>query len=62
MALVEIGGVVINTNNLISFKVTRKKDTYFLKLLMLNGTGYNISYENPDHLLRDVKKIENATK
>lgn len=60
--LLDIGGVVINLDNLVSFKVDSKKDAYFLQIFMLDGTGYNIAYDNVEHLLRDIKSIQDATK
>ena len=60
--LLDIGGIVINLDNLVSFKIDVKKDTYFLQIFMLDGTGYNIAYDNVEHLLMDVKSIQDATK
>lgn len=58
MSFLDIGGVVININHLTSFKITKKANTYYLKLFMLDGRGYNVSYENVEHLMFDVKQIE----
>ena len=58
-SFLQVGGIVININHLTSFKVTQKGKTYYLKLFMLDGRGYNISYENVEHLIYDVKQIEN---
>ena len=58
MDFLDVGGVVINVNHLTSFKITKKGKIYYLKLFMLDGRGYNISYENVEHLLHDVKQIE----
>ncbi len=60
--LLDIGGIVINLDNLVSFKVDSKKDVYYLQIFMLDGTGYNIAYDNVEHMLRDIKSIQNATK
>ena len=60
--LLDIGGVVINLDNLVSFKVDTKKDVYYLQIFMLDGTGYNIAYDNIEHFLRDIKTIQDATK
>lgn len=60
--LLDIGGVVINVNNLISFKVEKKRKTYYLKIFMLDGSIYNVAYDNPEHLLRDISFIQEATK
>ena len=60
--LLDIGGIVINLENLVSFKVKTERDRYILQLFMLDGTGYNVSYENIDHFLGDVKAIQEATK
>lgn len=60
--LLDIGGIVINVNNLVSFKVEKKRRTYCLKIFMLDGTLYNVSYDNPEHLLRDINFIQEATK
>ena len=60
--LLDIGGIVINLDNLISFKIETKKDVYYLQIFMLDGTGYNIAYDNVEHLLRDIKTIQDATK
>lgn len=58
--LLDIGGIVINLDNLVSFKVDTKKDKYFLQIFMLDGTGYNVEYSNLEHLLRDIKTIQKA--
>lgn len=60
--LLDIGGIVINLDNLVSFKVDTQKDKYILQLFMLDGTGYNVSYENLEHFLSDIKSIQEATK
>ena len=60
--LLDIGGIVINVNNLVSFKVDKRRRTYYLKLFMLDGSAFNVAYENVEHLLRDIGFIENATK
>ena len=60
--LLDIGGIVINLENLVSFKVDSNKNIYYLQIFMLDGTGYNIAYDNIEHMLRDIKKIEEATK
>ena len=57
----EIGGIVINLNNMLSFKVDIKDNIYYLQILMINNSGYNIAYENVEHLLNDIKKIVDAT-
>lgn len=59
--LLDIGGIVINLDNLVSFKIDTKKKAYYLQIFMLDGTGYNIAYDNVEHLLRDVKAIQKAT-
>ena len=59
--LLDIGGVVINLDNLVSFKIDIKNKVYYLQIFMLDGTGYNIAYENVEHLLRDIKSIQDAT-
>ena len=60
--LLDIGGVVINLDNLVSFKIDNNKDVYYLQIFMLDGTGYNIAYDNIEHMLRDIKAIQDATK
>lgn len=60
--LLDIGGIVINLDNLVSFKVDTQKDKYILQLFMLDGTGYNVSYENLEHFLSDIKSIQEVTK
>lgn len=60
--LLDIGGIVINVNNLVSFKVDKRRRTYYLKLFMLDGSAFNVAYDNVEHLLRDINFIENATK
>lgn len=60
--LLDIGGIVINVNNLVSFKVDKRRRTYYLKLFMLDGSAFNVAYDNVEHLLRDISFIENATK
>ena len=60
--LLDIGGIVINLDNLVSFKIDTKKNTYYLQIFMLDGSGYNIAYDNVEHLLRDVNTIQQATK
>ena len=60
--LLDIGGIVINLDNLVSFKIDVKGKVYYRQIFMLDGTGYNIAYENVEHLLRDIKTIQNATK
>ncbi len=60
--LLDIGGIVINVNNLVSFKVDKRRRTYYLKLFMLDGSAFNVAYDNVEHLLRDIGFIENATK
>jgi hypothetical protein len=60
--LLDIGGIVINLDNLVSFKIDNNKDVYYLQIFMLDGTGYNIAYDNIEHMLRDIKSIQNATK
>jgi len=57
----EIGGIVINLNNMLSFKVDIKDNIYYLQILMINNSGYNIAYENVEHLLIDIKRIVDAT-
>ena len=59
--LLEIGGIVINLNNMLSFKVDIKNNIYYLQIFMVNNSGYNIAYENVEHLLNDIKRIVNAT-
>ncbi len=60
--LLDIGGIVINVNNLVSFKVDKKRRTYYLKIFMLDGSAYNVAYDNVEHLLRDINFIQQATK
>lgn len=60
--LIDVGGIVINLDNLVSFKIDTKKNVYYLQIFMLDGTGYNIAYDNVEHLLRDIKSIEKATR
>lgn len=60
--LLDIGGVVINLNNLVSFKIDTKGRLFYLQILMMDGTLYNIEYSNKEHLLNDIKAIQNATK
>lgn len=60
--LLDIGGIVINVNNLVSFKVDKRRSTYYLKIFMLDGSAYNIAYDNTEHLLRDINFIQEATK
>ena len=57
MNFLDIGGIVINIDHITSFKITKKGKVFYLKLYMLDGRGYNISYENVEHLLYDVKQI-----
>ena len=59
--LLDIGGIVLNLDNLVSFKVDVKDDTYYLQIFMVDESGYNIAYENVEHLLNDIKKIVDAT-
>ena len=59
--LLDIGGIVINLDNLVSFKVETTKDKYYLQIFMLDGTGYNISYDNVEHFLSDINTIKKAT-
>ena len=59
--LLEIGGIVINLNNMLSFKVDIKNNIYYLQIFMINNTGYNIAYENVEHLLNDIKTLVDAT-
>lgn len=60
--LLDIGGIVINLDNLVSFKVDTSNKVYYLQIFMIDGTGYNIAYENFDHFMRDIKAIQDATK
>ena len=60
--LLDIGGIVLNLDNLVSFKIDTKKSVYYLQIFMVDGSGYNIAYENVEHLLRDVKQIQDATR
>ena len=60
--LLDIGGVVINLDNLVSFKVDTGHSVYYLQIFMVDGSGYNIAYENVEHLLNDIKQIVDATK
>lgn len=60
--LLDIGGIVINLDNLVSFKIDIKDNTYYLQIFMVDETGYNIAYDNVEHLINDIKKIENATR
>ncbi len=62
MNFLDIGGIVINIDHITSFKITKKGKVFYLKLYMLDGRGYNISYENVEHLLYDVKQIGMRTK
>lgn len=59
--LLDIGGIVLNLDNLVSFKVDVKDSVYYLQIFMVDQSGYNIAYENVEHLLNDMKKIVNAT-
>ena len=43
--LLEIGGIVINLNNMLSFKIDIKNNIYYLQILMINNSGYNIAYD-----------------
>lgn len=60
--LLDIGGIVLNLDNLVSFKVDTGHSTYYLQIFMVDGSGYNIAYDNVEHLLRDIKTIVDATK
>ena len=60
--LLDIGGVVINLDNLVSFKVDTGHSVYYLQIFMVDGSGYNIAYENVEHLLNDIKQIVDAKK
>lgn len=59
--LLDIGGIVINLDNLVSFKIDTKENVYYLQIFMADESGYNIAYENVEHLLRDIKQIVDAT-
>lgn len=55
--LLDIGGVIFNLDNLVSFKVDKKRGLYYLQIFMTDGKIYNIEYSNVEHLLSDIKKI-----
>ena len=60
--LLDIGGIVINLDNLVKFKIETKKKVYYLQIFMLDGSAYNIAYDNVEHFLQDIKEIQDATK
>lgn len=60
--LLDIGGIVINLDNLVKFKIETKKKVYYLQIFMLDGSAYNIAYDNVEHFLQDIKAIQDATK